>query len=92
MALAGNDTSLPVKSKFTKLNKNVKFNLEYSERLVSKPFQVTMIQNMNVCTHLALVGHRNSLWNTWKSQLIIKIHGKNNYNANTVPMNAVEAT
>ena len=51
-----------------------------------------MIQNINVWTHLALIGHRNSLWNTrWHSKAI-KIHGKNNYNANTVPSNAVEAT
>ena len=48
--------SLPVNSKFTKLNKNVKFSLECSEHLVSKPFQVTMIQNINVRTHLVLVG------------------------------------
>ena len=48
--------SLPVNSKFTKLDKNVKFSLECSERLVSKPFQVTMIQNINVRTHLVLVG------------------------------------
>ena len=56
--------SLPVNSKFTKLDKNVKFSLECSERLVSKPFLVIMIQNINVWTHLALVGHWNSLWNT----------------------------
>ena len=37
--------------------KNMKFNLEYSERLVFKPFLVTMMQNINVWTHLALVGH-----------------------------------
>ena len=60
MALAGNDMSLPVNSKtyeFTKIDKNVKFALEYSEqRLVFKPFLVTMMQNINVRTHLVLVG------------------------------------
>ena len=34
----------------------MKFNLECSERLVFKPFLVTMIQNINVRTHLVLVG------------------------------------
>ena len=48
--------SLPVNSKFTKLNKNVKFSLECSKCLVSMPFQVTMIQNINVRTNLVLVG------------------------------------
>ena len=37
--------------------RNMKFNLECSERLVFKPFLVTMMQNINVWTHLALVGH-----------------------------------
>ena len=37
--------------------KNMKFNLECSEHSVFKPFLVTMIQNINVWTHLALVGH-----------------------------------
>ena len=37
--------------------KNMKFNLECSELLVFKPFLVTMMQNINVWTHLALVGH-----------------------------------
>ena len=48
---------LPVNSKFTKINKNVKYALEYSERLVFKPFLITMMQNINVWTHLALAGH-----------------------------------
>ena len=34
----------------------MKFNLECSERLVFKPFLITMIQNINVRTHLVLVG------------------------------------
>ena len=42
---------LPVNSKtyeFTKIDKNVKYALEYSEHLVFKPFLITMIQNINV--------------------------------------------
>ena len=34
----------------------MKFNLECSERLVFKSFLVTMIQNINIRTHLVLVG------------------------------------
>ena len=34
----------------------MKFNLECSEQLVFRPFLVTMIQNINVRTHLVLVG------------------------------------
>ena len=34
----------------------MKFNLKCSECLVFKPFLITMIQNINVGTHLALVG------------------------------------
>ena len=34
----------------------MKFNLECSERLVFKPFLVTMMQNINIRTHLVLVG------------------------------------
>ena len=48
--------SLPVNSKFTKIDKNVKYALECNECLVFKPFLVTMIQNINVRTHLVLVG------------------------------------
>ena len=48
--------SLPVNSQFTKIDKNVKFALECNERLVFKPFLITMIQNINVRTHLVLVG------------------------------------
>ena len=40
--------SLPVNSKFTKIEKNVKYALEYSENLVFKPFLVIMMQNINV--------------------------------------------
>ena len=46
MALAGNDT--PVNSKFTKIDKNVKYALECNELLVFKPFLTTLIQNINV--------------------------------------------
>ena len=48
--------SLPVNSEFTKIDKNVKYALECNERLVFKPFLVTVIQNINVRTHLVLVG------------------------------------
>ena len=48
--------SLPVNSKFTKIDKNVKYALEYNEHLVFKSFLVTMIQNINVRTHLVFVG------------------------------------
>ena len=48
--------SLPVNSKFTKLDKNVKYALEYNEHLVFKPFLVIIIQNINVRIHLVLVG------------------------------------
>ena len=40
--------SLPVKGKFTKLDKNVKYALKCSECFVFKPFLVTVIQNINV--------------------------------------------
>ena len=48
--------SLPINSKFTKIDKNVKYALECNERLVFKPFLVTMIQNINVRTYLVLIG------------------------------------
>ena len=48
--------SLPVSSKFTKIDKNVKYALECNEHLVFKPFLVIMTQNINVRTHLVLVG------------------------------------
>ena len=48
--------SLPVNSKFTKIDKNVKYAQECNECLVFKPFLVTMIQNINVRTHSVLVG------------------------------------
>ena len=34
--------SLPVNSKFTKIDKNVKYALEYSEHLVSKQFLIVL--------------------------------------------------
>ena len=48
--------SLPVNSKFTKIDKNVKYALKCNERLVFKPFLITLIQNIDVRTHLVLVG------------------------------------
>ena len=56
--------SLPVNSKFTKFDKNVKFSLEYSERLVSKQFLILLTNYHDIWSHLVLVVHRNSLWNT----------------------------
>ena len=40
-----------------KWTRNMKFNLECSEHLVFKLFLVTMMQNINVWTHLAPAGH-----------------------------------
>ena len=37
--------------------RNMNFNQKCDERLVFKPFLITMIQNINVWTHLALVGN-----------------------------------
>ena len=48
--------SLPVNSEFTKIDKNVKYALECNERFIFKPFLITMIQNINVRTHLVLLG------------------------------------
>ena len=48
--------SLPVNNEFTKIDKNVKYALKYNECLVFKPFLITMIQNIDVRTHLVLVG------------------------------------
>ena len=58
--------------------RNMKFNLECSERLVFKPFLVTMIQNINVRTHLVLVG------TGWKQELpvehtLVTINDKNTW-------------
>ena len=47
--------SLTVNSEFTKIDKNVKYALECNECLVFKQFLMTMIQNINVRTHLVLV-------------------------------------
>ena len=44
--------------------RNMKFNLEYSERLVSKQFLILLTNYHDIWSHLVLVGHRNSLWNT----------------------------
>ena len=58
MALAGNDIChYQSIVNLLKIDKNVKYALEYSERLVFEPFLVTMIQNIDVWTHLALAGH-----------------------------------
>ena len=66
MTLAGNDTShYQSTHEITKIDKNVKFMQKCSERVVSKLFLIPVIQNINAETHLVLVGHRNSLWNTW---------------------------
>ena len=52
MALAGNDSShyqSTVKTyEITKIDKNVKFMLKSSERLVFKLFLISVIQNINV--------------------------------------------
>ena len=48
--------SLPVNSKFTKIDKNVKYALEYSERLVSKQFLILLTNYHDIWSHLVLVG------------------------------------
>ena len=48
--------SSPVNSEFTKIDKNVKYALEYNEHLVFKTFLTTMKQNINVGTHLVQWG------------------------------------
>ena len=49
MALAGNDICHNQSIvNLLKIDKNVKYALEYSERLVFEPFLVTMIQNIDV--------------------------------------------
>ena len=63
---------------FTKIDKNVKYALECNERLVFKPFLITMIQNINVRTHLVLVG------TGWPQELplehtVVAIHDKNTW-------------
>ena len=56
--------SLPLNSKFTKIDKHVKYALEYSEHLVSKQFLILLINCHDIWSHLVLVGHRNALWHT----------------------------
>ena len=51
-----------------------------------------LIRNINTETHLVLVGHRNSLWNTGKQLKYMELLSNNTQNANTVPVYAVEAT
>ena len=51
-----------------------------------------LIRNINTETHLVLVGHRNSLWNTRKQLKYMELLSNNTQNANTVPVYAVEAT
>ena len=70
--------SLPVNSEFTKIDKNVKLALECNERLIFKPFLVTMIQNINIGTHLVLVS------TSWPQELpvehrVVTINDKNTW-------------
>ena len=51
-----------------------------------------LIRNIKTETHLVLVGHRNSLWNTRKQLKYMELITNNTQNANTVPVYAVEAT
>ena len=70
MTLAGNDIShdqSTVKTyEITKIDKNVKFMQKCSECLVSKLFLIPVIQNINVRTHLTLVG------TCWPQELPVK--------------------
>ena len=56
--------SLPSIVKIYEITKNMKFTLQCSEHLVFKLFLIPLIQNINIWTHLALDGHRKSLWTT----------------------------
>ena len=71
---------------------NVKYMHKCSERLAFKQFLMPVIRNIKVETHLALVGHRNSLWNTRKQLKYMELLNNDTQNANTVPVYAVEAT
>ena len=56
----------------------MKFTLECNECLVSKPFQIPVIQNINVETHLVLVG------TCWPQELpvehtVVTINDKNTW-------------
>ena len=94
--------SLPVNGKtyeITNLSKNVKNTQNSDEHLMYKLFLIIESWNINIWTHLLLLGHRNSLWTTQNGSKphgtavkLIKINGKDNQNANTIPDNAVEAT
>ena len=61
MALAGNDTSHYQSTvqtyEITKIDKNVKFTLKCSERLIFKQFLIPVIQNINAETHLVPIWH-----------------------------------
>ena len=56
--------SLPVKGKFTKITKNKKYILKCSEHLVFNQLLMILTNYHDIWSHLVLVGHRNSLWNT----------------------------
>ena len=67
--------------KINNWTRNTKFNLECSERLVFKPFLAIMIQNINVRTHLVLVG------TGWPQELpvehtVVAINDKNTWKNN----------
>ena len=86
--------SLPVNSEITKIDKNMKLNalLESIKCLVLKLFLILWTNYYDIWSHLVLVGHRNSLWNTRKQLKYMELITNNTQNANTVPKYAVEAT
>ena len=71
---------------------NVKYMHKCIKHLAFKQFLMPVIRNIKVETHLALVGHRNSLRNTQKQLKYMELLNNNTQNANTVPLSAVEAT
>ena len=87
--------SLPVNSEtyeITKIDKNMKFKQKCIKCLVFKLFLILWTNYHDICSHLVLVGHRNSLWNTQKQLKYMELITNNTQNANTVPKYAVEAT
>ena len=70
----------------------MKFKQECIKRLVFKLFLILWTNYHDIWSHLVPVGHRNSLWNTWKQLKYMELINNNTQNANTVPVYAVEAT
>ena len=76
----------------TKIDKNMKFKQKCIKRLVFKLFLILWNYYHDIWSHLVLVDHKNSLWNTQKQLKYMELINNNTQNANTVPVYAVEAT